>query len=290
MPLLRHLRTTLLACIVSATLASALAGPVAAQSAPYDANTPFALWEVPETDLASIPSHEPRILVKAFTTDFTILRYLDTAESLGFKVVVYFNNTVDYATGTVYPERIPAWTLKVGNHPALYGYLSVKEPSWNGVTLSEMQSLYTAYKASDPDTRVIALLGDTPNFGRERNPWGVGVADMLWVNWYPVTCTAGYYTSAVTNFPKIRTKVDSVTPGTEIWLMVQTHEYRTGNKCSPTPKQLSRQVREGFNYLKADGIIFYTWNNAQFDRDLKRNPDLQLRMDNIVRNVRTLAF
>ncbi len=72
--------------------------------------------------------------------------------------------------------------------------------------------------------------------------------------------------------------------------MVQTHEYRTGNKCAPTPRQLSRQVREGFNYLKADGIIFYTWNNAQFDRDLKRNPDLQLRMDTIVQNVRILAF
>jgi hypothetical protein len=248
------------------------------------------MWEVPEGDLATVSKHGTKVLVKAFTTDFTIVRYLNTADSLGLKVVVYFNNTVDYAKGLVYPERVAAWAGKIGDHPALYGYLSIKEPSWNGVTLTEMQALYSAYKAADPDTQVIALLGDTPNFGKTQNPWAAGVADMLWVNWYPVTCTRGYYTSASTNFPKIRAMVDSVTPGTDIWLMVQGHEYRKGNKCSPTKLQLTRQVKGGFKYLNADGILFYTWNNALFDRDLKRNPDLIVRMNYIIRQVRALTL
>jgi hypothetical protein len=277
---------------VGSTLALAfvLALAPAAAATTYSTSTPFALWEVPYTDLGRVASFEHKILVKAFDPTMNIVRYLDQARSQGDKVIVYFANTVDYKTGRVYPSRVASQVNEVKGHPGLYGYLSVKEPSWSGVTLSEMRSLYKAYRAADPKHPVIALLGDTPHFGTSQNPWGAGVANILWVNWYPVTCRNGYYTGATTNFPKVRSTVERLTPWVPIWLMVQGHAYYAGNKCTPTNAQLSRQVREGFQYLKAEGIVFYVWNNPGADRDLKRNATLTSHMRWIVRAVKAGTF
>jgi hypothetical protein len=218
------------------------------------------------------------------------VKYLDTARTYGQKVVLYFTDTVDYPTGTVYPARIKPWVDKVKTHPALYGYLSVKEPSWNRVTLTEMRSLYKAFKAADPNHPVIALLGDVPHFGTSANPWGTGVANTLWVDWYPVTYSKGYIGTASTWFPKVRSYVNRVTPGTPVWLMVQGHGYRAGDRRTPTATELQRQVRDGFSYLKADGIVFYTFNNALYEKDLKRNPTLWSAARSIVGKVRAGTF
>jgi hypothetical protein len=209
-------------------------------------------------------------------------------------VILHFNDVVTYGTGyaggTVHPTRIRTWTDQVKNHPALWGYLSVKEPAWQGISLAEMRSLYKAFKAADPNHPVVALLGDTPNFGKPINPWGRGAADMLWVDWYPVTCSRGYLPGGARNLPGVRKYVDANTPGTPIWLMVQGHTYRKGDKCRPTQAQLRRQVREGFQYLKADGIILYTWKNGWYESDLSRDPALQGEFKRIVRDVRTGAL
>ncbi|HEV8516545.1 MAG TPA: hypothetical protein VGQ47_02765 [Candidatus Limnocylindrales bacterium] len=279
---------------LGATLAFALAlvlvAGAPAAAANYKTWTPFALWEVPTADLGTVSPFETGILVKAFDPTMNIQRYLDTAQAQGDRVVVYFVNTVDYRSGTVYPSRVASQVSKIKNHPALYGYLSVKEPNWSGITISEMRSLYRAYRDADPNHRVIALLGDTPHFGTSQNPWATGVANMLWVNWYPVSCSRGYLTGAATNFPKVRSYVEKVTPWVPIWLMVQAHAYYRGDKCTPTNAQLSREVREGFDYLQAEGIVFYPWNNPQADRDLKRNPTLTSHMRTIIREVRAGTF
>jgi hypothetical protein len=280
-----------LGVVSTLALASVLAlAPAAAAATTYSTSTPFALWEVPYDDLARIGNFEHRFLVKSFDPSMNIVRYLDAAYEQGFRVVVYFGNTVDYKTGQVYPSRVASQVNEVKGHPGLYGYLSVKEPSWSGVTLSEMRSLYKAYRAADTRHRVIALLGDTPHFGTTQNPWGAAVANTLWVDWYPVTCNHGYYTGATTNFPKVRSTVERLTPWVPIWLVVQGHAYYRGDKCTPTNAQLSRQVREGFRYLKAEGIVFYTWNQPAFDRDLKRNSTLTTHMRWIIRAVKAGTF
>ncbi len=284
-----RLRRLVLAISVGLLLTTSIPGPVAAQSVPYSRYTPFALWEVPIGDLPTVAKNH-KLIVKAFDATMNPVRYLDAARAYGLKVVVYFSETVDYKSGTIHPSKIAPRVEKVKGHPALYGYLSVKEPSWWGISLSEMRTLYKTYRALDPYHRVIALLGDTPHFGTSRNPWGTGVANMLWVNWYPVTCYSGYYTGAAVHFPKVRAYVEKVTPWVPLWLMVQGHEYRKGNKCTPTTSQLTRQVYEGFKYLKAEGILWYTWNNPMFDRDLKRTPTLQTHMVTIMSKVRNLTF
>lgn len=256
----------------------------------YSTSTPFGTWEVPVTDIGSLGSPRTQILVKAFSPGMNVVAYLDKAKAYGQKVAVYFTDTVDYTTGTIFPSRVKAWVDKIKTHTALYGYVSVKEPSWSHISLSEMRSMYKAYKAADPYHRVIALLGDVPHFGSTANPWATGVANMLWIDWYPVTYSRGYIGTASTWFPKVRAYVNKVTPGVPIWLMVQAHGYKTGDRRTPTPIELRREVRDGFNYLKANGILFHTWNNPRYDTDLKRNVTLWSSVRSIISSVRAGTF
>jgi hypothetical protein len=280
-----------LAAVVGGSVSLAPARPASAVVAPPDpATIPFATWEVPVGDVGAIGSPRTELLVKAFSPTMDPVKYLDAAQAAGQKVVLYFTDTVDYTTGVVYPSRIAKWVARVRGHPALHGYLSVKEPSWNRVTLAEMRALYRAFKAADPDHPVIALLGDVPHFGTSENPWGTGVANILWVDWYPVTYSRGYIATAATHFPRVRAYVERVTPGTPVWLMVQGHGYRKGDRRTPTTSELERQVRDGIAYLKADGIVFYTFNNALYEQDLRRNATLWSAARSIVERVRAGTF
>ena len=270
-----------LSSITTILATAVLVFPLAATAAPRVLPSPgpgYAGWEVPIDDIDGLGSPRPTILVKAFSpssqSPAPVVRYLDEAARYHQRVIVYFVDTVDYAAGTIKTSVIPAWVAKVKNHPALYGYLSVKEPSWNRITLAEMRSLYSAYRAADPGHPVVALLGDTPHFGTSANPWATGVANILWVDWYPVTYSRGYIGTASVNFPKIKSYVAATTPGTPIWLMVQGHAYRAGDKRSPTAAELRREVSDGFRYLGAAGIAFYTWKNPLYSSDFARNPAL----------------
>jgi hypothetical protein len=271
--------TALLGCLILVG-----AQPASATLA-YSTATPFGTWEVPIGDIAKLGTPRTNVLVKAFSPTMDPVKYLDTAKAYGQKVVLYFTDTVS-SSGVINTARVASWVAKVRNHPALYGYLSVKEPSWNHVTLAEMRSLYQAYHKADPNHPVIALLGDVPHFGSSANPWSTGVANILWVDWYPVTYSRGYIGTASTWFPKVRAYVNKVTPRTPIWLMVQGHGYRPGDRRQPTGTELSREVRDGFTYLKANGIVFYTWSNPQYDHDFKRNPALWSIAQLIVTKVR----
>lgn len=256
----------------------------------YRTSTPFATWEVPVGDIGSLGSPRTNVIVKAFSPGMNVVKYLDTAQAHGQKVVLYFMDTVDYSTGTVHPDKVAAWVNQVKSHPAVYGYLSVKEPSWNGISVSEMRSLYKAYRAADAHHPVIALLGDIPHFGTSANPWASGISNILWVDWYPVTYSRGYIATASTWFPKVRAYVNKVTPGTPIWLQIQGHGYRAGDRRTPTSAEFTREVRDGFTYLKADGIVFYPWNIPTYDSDLKRNSSLWSTARSIVAHVRAGTF
>jgi hypothetical protein len=258
-----------------------IAFPLTAAAAPGVLPRPgpvYAGWEVPVMDIAVLGSPRPTLLVKAFSpstqTPAPVVRYLDEAAKYRQRVLLYFVDTVNYSAGTINTSVIPGWVAKVKNHPALYGYLSVKEPSWNRISLAEMRSLYQAYKSADPSHPVVALLGDTPHFGTSANPWATGVANVLWVDWYPVTIRRGYLGAASVNFPKIKSYVAATTPGTPIWLMVQGHGYPAGDLRTPTAAELRRQVSDGFRYLGAAGIAFYTWKNPLYSSDFARNPAL----------------
>ncbi len=287
--MIRHLLPVIAAAALVVGLTVRPVDQAAAIAAPA-ASQPFATWEVPREDISSLGTPRSELLVKAFSPTMDPVAYLDEAARFGQKVVLYFRDTVDDSRGTISTSRIGPWVAKVRHHPALWGYLTVKEPSWSGISVSEMRSLRKAFRTADPDHPTVALLGDIPNFGTSDNPWASGIADVLWVDWYPVTFSRGYIATARTHFPKVRAYVDKVTPGTPVWLMVQGHEYRPGDRRAPTGSELEREVLDGARYLHADGFIFYTYHNALYGRDLERNGSLWSTARSIMARTRAGTF
>lgn len=227
--------------------------------------------------------------------------YLDAAAACGLKVIIFFGSTANHSTGTVSTQNVAFEVNNVKSHPALWGYLTVKEPAGVGITASEIKSLYTAFKAADPNHPVMALFGNIPNFGKSSNPYTSGMADVVMVDWYPVetgnkgsSSTGTYYQpNGPTHFVKVRNAVRAVNPETPIWLMVQTHKYlapATHKKQRPTDALLRRQVREGLATLGAKGIAFHTWSNTNYQSDQTDDPKMVDWMKKISLDIRRGTF
>ncbi len=286
--------------LLAGTLGSPIsAGAVVAPS--YSTAAPMILQEVPVWDLEKntngICTSGATHVIKNAAGTFNAINYLNKAQACGLKVIFAFPSTVNYSTGAVYPWRVGPWVRKVKSHPATFGYLSVKEPSWSRITMSEIRSLYRAYRTADPGKPVIALFGDMPGFGTSRNPYGTGMANIVMFDWYPVETTTGtnsiYLTGATKWFPRAKSIVNRVTPGRPVWLMVQTHKYLkpvSHKKQRPTQAQLWRQVRDGFTLLGAKGIAFHTWRNTNYARDELRDPQMVSWMTTLFSQVRAGTF
>jgi hypothetical protein len=134
---------SMLAAAVAVLALSAVSGPAPLAAAPP--GTPFATWEVPRGDIAKLGSPRTELLVKAFSPTMDPIAYLDEAAGHGQRVIVYFTETVNESTGTVVVSKVGPWVNLVKDHPALWGYLTVKEPSWIGISLAEMRALRSAY-------------------------------------------------------------------------------------------------------------------------------------------------
>jgi len=275
------------------------AGAVVAPSSPTTA--PMIIQEVPVWDLErntnGICASGATLVIKNAAGTFNAANYLDKAQACGLKVIFAFPETVDYATGVVYPSRVAAWVREVKSHPATFGYLSIKEPSWSRINATEIRAMYRAFRAADGTKPVIALFGDLPGFGTSRNPYTTGMANIVMFDWYPVETTTGtnsiYLTGATKWFPRAKSIVNRVTPGRPVWLMVQTHKYLkpvSHKKQRPTQAQLWRQVRDGFTLLGAKGIAFHTWRNTNYSRDQLRDPQMVSWMKTLFSQVKAGTF
>lgn len=264
-----------------------IAAPTSAGVATYSTSAPIILQEVPSWDLAAntndVCHSGATHVIKNAEGTFNAANYASLAAACGMQVIWSFPDTVTYATGRIHKTQVAKWVSKVKNLPNTWGYLSVKEPSWNRISGAEIRSLYQSYRKADPNPahKVMALFGDVPHFGSTQNPYTKGMANVVIVDWYPVETTNGtnskYLTGASKWFPKVRVKVARTTPGVPVYLMVQTHKYlhpATHKKQRPTQAQLSREVRDGFTYLKAGGIAFHVWRNTNYNRDQLRDPQM----------------
>jgi hypothetical protein len=240
-------------------------------------------------------------VMKAAAGPNNAVNYLNAAQRCGLKVIMSFPETVNHSLGRVYPSKVPYWVNLVKNHPALFGYLTVKEPSWNRLNVTEIRSIYTAFHRADPNHPVVAIFGDIPHFDQVGNRWATGMADILVVDWYPVETLNGgcsrtgthYITTGPKHFTKVRTTVATKTPGTPVWLMAQTHKNLNPSchkKQGPTESLLRRQVREAFRYLGATGFAFHTWSNTGYQRDQRRSPATVRWMRTIANQVHAGTF
>lgn len=274
--------------VAASLIAGVLGAATTSATTTYATDMPMILQNVPPEDLLAnrngICDGSFKLVIKNVGGNAGALRYLDAAKACGLQAILYFSDTIS-SSGVIYPSRIAPHLRAVRAHPALYGYLSVKEPSWTRVSGSEIRTLYRAYHAADPSHPVVALFGDIPHFGTTRNPFTAGMANIVMVDWYPVeTASSGcsrtgsiYISTGPRHFKAIRAKVDSVSPGKPIWLLVQTHKYLAPSchkKQRPTESQLRRQVRDGLVYLKAAGIGFHTFRNTNYTIDEYRDPTM----------------
>ena len=264
------------------------------------------LYNVPPADLLAntrgVCDGSFNIVIRNVGGAAGALRYLDAAQKCGLKAILYFSDTANLTSGKVYPSRVAALVRAVKNHPALYGYLSVKEPSWVHINSTEIRSLYHAYKAADPSHPVVGLWGDIPHFGDTKNPYQSKMADIVMVDWYPVEtahggCSAsgnGYVSGGSKWFStKVYATVHRKTPNVPIWVMVQTHKYLAPSchkKQLPTLSELQREVREAFTYAHASGIAFHTFQNTNYNSDERRNPTMVSWMKSISATVRDGTF
>ena len=291
--------------LLTASVAMGVIGSVGASAAPtYSTNTSMILHKVPVADLLAntrgICNGSFDLVVANLGSAAGAVSYLNAAQACGLKVVLYFSSSS--VGGRIYPSRVPAFVAAVKDHPALYGYLSVKEPSWIGISGAEIRSMYRAFKAADPSHPVVALFGDIPHFGSTRNPYTAGMADIVMVDWYPVeTASGGCSSTGSTYIPygpkwyktKVRPIVATKTPGVPIWVMVQTHKYTAPSchkKQRPTWDQLQRQVREALTYAGATGIAFHTFRNDSYNSDLRRDRTMMDRVKLISSRIRSGTF
>ena len=139
------------------------------------AGTQMILQEVPVGDLNAnthgICTAGATLVIKNAQGTFNRPAYAAAATRCGLQVIWSFPDTVNYATGRVYPARVAALVNQVKDLPATWGYLSVKEPNWSHVNAAEIRSLYHAFKVADPAHQVMALFGDIPHFGGKTNPY-----------------------------------------------------------------------------------------------------------------------
>ena len=146
----RYLAPAILAMFAAVSLGSATVG---AAVLPVGA-TPYAMAALPaapmvlqNVTLADITNNKNGICNGGFThvikntdTASNARNYLKAAQTCGLKVIFYFSKTVT-AAGHVYPSKVASWVNIVKNSPALYGYLSVKEPGTSHVSVTEILSL-----------------------------------------------------------------------------------------------------------------------------------------------------
>ena len=298
-----------LVIVGGSTVGATSDGPGAATAAPAQmavaaADVPMVLQNVTLADLLAnkrgVCNGGFTHVIKNAAGPNNARNYLNAAQACGLKVIFTFPDTVSYSLGKVYPSRVAKWVNIVKDHPALFGYLTVKEPSWNRLNATEIRSLYSAFKRADPNHPVLAIFGDIPHFNMKGNTWGKGMADILVVDWYPVeTARNGCSRTGTRVVPgskhlkNVRAVVDLKTPGTPVWVMVQTHKNLAPSchkKQRPTNAQLRTQVRNAINYAQATGIAFHTFDNSSYTKDERRDPTMVGWMRQVANEVHAGTF
>jgi hypothetical protein len=300
----RRFRYPIAAALLAVVAGSSLSAIPVAAAYSYPTDAPMILQNVSPEDLLAntrgICNGSFNIVVRNVLGPTNALRYLNAAQHCGVKAVLFFQSTV--SGGTVYPSRVGPLVRAVRNHPALYGYLSVKEPSWVGISAREIRSLYYAFHAADPTHPVVGLFGDIPHFGDAKNPYTASMADIVMVDWYPVeTARAGCSRAGTTYVAygprwfstKVYRNVQARTPNAPIWVMVQTHKNLAPachKKQRPSQALLNREVREALAYAHASGIAFHTFSNTHYTMDERRDPTMVSWMKLISSQIRAGTF
>ena len=269
--------------------------------ATYSTSAPIILQEVPSWDLAAntngVCTSGATHVIKNAQGTFNAANYASLAAACGMQVIWAFPDTVNYSTGRVHTdaghqvgqqgqEPDQHLGLPVGQGAELEPHLGGRDP----LPLPGLPEGRSAHK-------VMALFGDMPHFGTTRNPYTKGHGQRRDGRLVP----GRDHQRVELQLPDRRLEVvpegprqgRQTTPGVPVYLMVQTHKYlrpATHKKQRPTQAQLSREVRDGFAYLKAGGIAFHVWRNTNYTRDQLRDPQMVAWISALAASIKAGTF
>ncbi len=256
----------------------------------YPRDAVISAWHVPAVDLPLVATMGVTVIVKKFNRTDDPTTYLDEAAMVGVKVLVGFDYVYEDGSPDLAEARSLARSLK--GHPALYGFLAATEPEAVGLTRAQLQGLYRAFKAGDPNAVVMLSLGNARLFPTwAPTHLGPGTADAVICEFYPVVSRSvenpdGWTSGSDRILQAWRATLDAVMPGTPVWGSIAVHTYRPGERRSPSLAEMADEARDQFRYTDAVGLSVYPWNTPSYLDDLRRDPTRQAWFTELVNAIR----
>ena len=198
---------------------------------------PIAFWEIVsagknETRTLYYAARQGVNLYRMHASDETsVLAILNTADKNGLKVVL----TAGFAEN-MEGEHLQMWkhrianvlTRKVTEHPALFGYFLVDEPSWLGLPLKNLIVSYQALKELDPYHPV--WINAAPRGSLDEHREYSKAADVYGIDIYPVPYPSGHSAledKSLTSVGKYAQFVYEATDaGKAVWMALQGFSWR----------------------------------------------------------------
>ncbi len=151
---------------------------------------------------------------------------------------------------------------------------------------------------------MLALYGDIPHFNKKGNRWGTGegrhsghrlVTGRDRPQWLLANRRQTSRRAARSICKNVRAVVDAKTPGTPIWLMVQTtQEPRPGvpqEAAAERSASCASRSATASSTRKATGIAFHTWSTyGSYAKDERRDPAMVGYMRTIANEVHAGTF
>ena len=159
-----------------AVMATSVLGVANVAAVATDSSTPMVLQNISLADVVAnkggICNGGFNMVMKTASGPNNAVNYLNAAQRCGLKVIMSFpESSTTRPAGSIRP-RCPIGSTSVKNHPALYGYLTVKEPSWNRHLGGRDPLDLRAYHKADPTHPVVAIFGDIPALRHVRQSAG----------------------------------------------------------------------------------------------------------------------
>jgi hypothetical protein len=186
--------------------------------------------------------------VNAGTTT-AIRQAMDSAHTNGLKVLFplyyYMNITQDFA-------KMAQYVAEFKDHPALLAWMTIDEPSGNGVTVEQTAAAYAIVRALDPTHPVYTVEGDRneyANYGR--------VPDVLTVDSYPLP------NRPIANVgDDVRRAAEAAKSGRPVWSILQTFAYPPPSAWTylPTITEVRNMAYQSL-LAGATGLGYYALND-----------------------------
>lgn len=286
-------------CAIVALFVPASAPLVAgAPDDPLAGDKPFknvgVYWAGPES-YGKLKTLGANLITSNFANDTQVRLYW--AQKQGVQLILFNSAWIDdsVAGGRVNTALVCQNVNAVKNHPALWGYYVIDEPSRhvypsgaaNPTSLATMQALYKTVKGCHPAARTLATFLPGGGFGTAANNFGANVADYVLFDTY-YKAPDGLHPEWITDAPlpaAIRL-AKSRDPDIKVWAAIQSFAVNSSSSriAMTTRAEVQRHIDllvQTHDKLKIplDGVLFFLWDKFFDSKDTELTDDLRSHRD-----------